>query len=159
MQIRILLEHPFSLLVFRWAVGLMFIYASLYKIIDPGEFARSIQNYKIAPYGLTNLMALILPWIEFLSGLFLIIGKCMIRGSTLVISGLLIIFIVAMISAIVRGLDIECGCLSSGGQGSDYDLYFSLFRNVIFLAMCFSIFRSTLFQKHHKEAAQSLVKE
>ena len=159
MQIRTLLEHPVSLLVFRWAVGLMFIYASLYKIIDPGEFALSIQNYKIAPYGLTNLMSLIIPWIEFLSGLFLIIGKCMIRGSTLVISALLIIFIVAMISAIVRGLDIECGCLSSGGQGSDYDLYFSLFRNVILLAMCFSIFRSTLFQEHNKEATQSFIKE
>jgi len=145
MKTKTLLEHPVTIFFFKCVVGLMFIYASLYKIIDPGEFARSIQNYKIAPYGITNLMALILPWIEFLSGLFLIIGRGMIRGSTLLISGMLIAFMVALISAIVRGLDIECGCLFSSGQSSDYDLYLSLFRNIILLSMCFLILRSVLF--------------
>ena len=39
--------YPWVLLLIRFLLGVIFIYASLDKIIDPGKFARDIVNYHI----------------------------------------------------------------------------------------------------------------
>jgi len=38
----------------RVVLGIMFIYASIDKIIHPGEFAKNIGYYKVLPFGLEN---------------------------------------------------------------------------------------------------------
>jgi uncharacterized membrane protein len=61
------------------------------------------------PYPFINLVALIIPWIELLCGIFLI-GGVYEKPSSALLSLLLALFIVALISALVRGLTIDCGC-------------------------------------------------
>jgi len=90
-------------------VGGLFIYSSIPKIIDPIGFAMSIENYRILP------VFLIIPTAYFLSYIMLLIGIALVIGFfpriTLILAQcLLIIFIIALFSTIIRGIDIECGC-------------------------------------------------
>src|SRR2546422_3976141 len=95
--------------IFRLVLGTIFIIASIDKIAAPDAFAASVQAYHLAPYALVNLIALVLPWIELLCGTFLIAGVY-VRGSSLMVSLLLGMFVIAMISALMRHLNIDCGC-------------------------------------------------
>lgn len=112
---KIVFQNPILILVIRLFLGGLFIYASLDKITDPQSFSRDISNYHIIPFGLENSMAVILPWLELFIGLGLILG-CLVDGAALVSMSLLVIFIVAIGSAILRGYNIECGCGLKEGE-------------------------------------------
>ncbi len=103
--------------LFRLFIGGLFVYASVYKILDPGAFAVSIRNYMILPPEWSNFTALTLPWIEIGAGVFLILG-IQTRPSALITTGLLWVFLVAVIYAYSIDLDVDCGCFSSA-QSSD----------------------------------------
>lgn len=93
----------------------VFLYAAHFKILDPAEFARSIRNYRILPLSLVNLTAIILPWWEVAAAVALFFPSLRKPGALLtLLMGL--VFMGAVISAMVRGLDIECGCF--GQQSS-----------------------------------------
>jgi putative oxidoreductase len=100
------------MLAARFLIGALFIYASIYKILDPAAFAASIRNYMIIPPAWTNLIALVLPWIEVGAGLFLIFG-IQTRPSALLTTGMLAVFLGAILYAYSIGLDIDCGCFGS----------------------------------------------
>ena len=95
----------------RVALGIVFVWASFQKIIDPQRFADVVQAYRILPPSLVNPVALILPWVEAVCGLLLIVGY-MTRGSALVVDGLMFIFIATFIINSFRGIDVSCGCFS-----------------------------------------------
>ncbi|MBN2384220.1 DoxX family membrane protein [bacterium] len=106
--------HPASIFVFRLIIGATFMYASYYKILDPHDFARSIYNYRIVPASLINIMAVILPWIEMVCGIMLIMGLFM-RENAFILTVMLLVFSVAIVSVMVRGIDTECGCFKKNG--------------------------------------------
>jgi len=108
-------SESYLIIICRALLGILFIYASYDKILDPGKFARDINNYHIVPFGLENTVAIILPWLELLIGIGLIIGVC-IDGASIISGGLLFVFIVLILQAILRGYDIECGCGLKEGQ-------------------------------------------
>ena len=112
---KIVFQNPILILMIRLFLGGLFIYTSLDKITDPQSFSRDISNYHIIPFGLENSMAVILPWLELFIGLGLILG-CLVDGAALVSMSLLVIFIVAIGSAILRGYNIECGCGLKEGE-------------------------------------------
>jgi uncharacterized membrane protein YphA (DoxX/SURF4 family) len=93
----------------------MFVYASIYKVFDPAGFAVSIRNYMILPALWSNIVALTLPWIEIVAGIFLILGV-QVRPSALLTTGMLGVFLGAIIYAFSIGLDIDCGCFSSAAS-------------------------------------------
>ena len=109
--------NKYWILFLRYALGVLFIYASLDKILHPLEFARAVENYRLLPPVLVNLMGVVLPWIEVICGLALISGVCS-DGAVLIISFLLVIFIVAMGQATFRGIDIGCGCFKVTDEGT-----------------------------------------
>jgi len=98
-------------------VGGVFIFAGLTKIIglqpfrflDPMEFARDIDNYKMLPWTICVGMALYLPWLEVCCGLALIFRRWY-SGALAILFALLFVFIGASIAAKMRGIDITCGC-------------------------------------------------
>lgn len=96
----------------RLLLGGIFLYASYDKILHPEAFAEAVYNYQILPDGLVNLTALVLPWLELLLGLCLIAGVWL-PGTNLISSGLLSVFIAALVFNQLRGLDIHCGCFST----------------------------------------------
>ncbi len=96
----------------RFVLGIVFVVAAVDKIAVPEVFAVSVEAYQIIPVPLVNLFALVVPWIELLCGIFLLAGVRM-RASSLVLGMLLILFIFALLSAMVRGLKIDCGCFGA----------------------------------------------
>ncbi|APG25082.1 MULTISPECIES: MauE/DoxX family redox-associated membrane protein [Syntrophotalea] len=101
----------------RLLLGGLFLYAGVVKALDPAGFAGEIANYKILPYRLNFLVASTLPYVEMLAGLLLVVQH-KLRPATLVIGGLNLVFMVALTSLLVRGLDIDCGCFRPGAQTS-----------------------------------------
>ena len=97
----------------RLVIGGMFVYASIHKIADPGQFAVAIRNYLIVPPEWSHLIALTLPWVEMGAGTFLILG-IQTKPSALLTTGMLAVFLVAIVRAYATGLNIDCGCFSSG---------------------------------------------
>jgi len=111
--VRKLIDNDLLTAFARLFIGIIFIYASIYKIIEPESFAKSIWYYHMVPGKLINLMALILPWLELLCGVAVIAGVYY-RGSVALINIMLVVFIVALAATIMRDLDIDCGCFKAG---------------------------------------------
>ncbi|MCU0236720.1 MAG: DoxX family membrane protein [Acidobacteria bacterium] len=115
----------------RLVLGGIFIYASLDKIVHPGEFARIIANYAILPDHLVTLPALVLPWLEMLAGLFLVAGIWR-RSSALWLSLLLLFFILALGVNALRGIDVSCGCFSTSAADTE-NAWILIFRDLLIL--------------------------
>lgn len=111
------LKNDWVVLIARLILGGFFIYASIDKIGNPGEFARMVHNYKILPGDWVNLFALFLPWLELFCGIALIAGTYT-AGASALLTGMLVMFIVAISAAIVRGIKINCGCFSTSPEGA-----------------------------------------
>ncbi len=110
-----ILQNEYLGLIVRIIVGAMFVIVGLAKIADPVLFAKEITNYNLMPDFSINIFAIVLPWIELISGLLLIAGV-RIRANAVIIGAMLIMFIIAVASAWARGLNINCGCFSHIAQ-------------------------------------------
>ncbi len=99
------------LTLLRVALGIVFIAASAGKISDPVGFSVSLSAYKILSGTPALLAATVLPWMELLCGAGLVLGVWA-RGCSLLTSVMLVAFTAFVISALVRGLDISCGCFT-----------------------------------------------
>jgi len=101
----------------RLILGSVFIYASISKIEHPAQFLTVIENYRLLSTAQSHYAALFLPWLELFCGLFLMTG-IFVETSAGLISIMLVFFMAALLSALLRGLDIDCGCFSSGADGA-----------------------------------------
>jgi len=117
----------------RLVLGGVFIYASLDKILHPAAFAQAVFNYQILPAQLVNLMALVLPWVELIIGLLLLSG-IWLPGAVLGVNLLMVIFLSALVFNTARGLNISCGCFSTGTTSSGLSWWVVL-RDVFFFAL------------------------
>ena len=129
------MKHSFDWrYLFRIALGIVFIWAALAKIADLPAFAKEIHNFRMVPVALENLFAITLPWIELVAGVGLVVNLVP-RSGTLLLGGLLVVFMIAIAVAIVRGLDIDCGCFGTSDAASTG--WMTLLRDVGFLALAF----------------------
>ena len=95
----------------RLVLGLVFVYASVDKIVHPESFAEMVHNYRLLPDIMVNLTAIVLPWLELLLGLFLMSGLWL-PGASFLGMLLMALFFGAIAFNAFRGLDIRCGCFS-----------------------------------------------
>lgn len=112
----------------RLALALTFVYAGAVKMQDVVAFAGHVAAYQILPYAMNYLVAATLPYIEFLAGLLLLLNA-RVRPALLVIGSMTLVFMVALVSVLLRGLDIDCGCFDPGG-GEDVTAGVALLRDV-----------------------------
>jgi putative oxidoreductase len=120
----------------RLAIAAVFLYAAVPKIIDPPGFAKSIYNYQMMPDAVINPMALFLPWLELFTALALLGVPALRRGALWLLGGMLVVFVVAISSAMARGLNIDCGCFSTTGEGTRAALP-HLILDIVLLAAAF----------------------
>ena len=107
--------------LFRLILGGVFIWAGIIKITNPLGFAQDIANYQIFPQSLSFFLALFLPWIEVICGVFVITGL-FLRSSSAFLSCILAGFLVLIIVTLIRGINVECGCFGGLGRQVDYKL-------------------------------------
>lgn len=135
------LLRSYLLPVFRFILGLVFVYASFGKILDPKAFAENLLDYHIFNSAtLVRYLAVTLPWVEWFCGMFLILGV-FVRSISILTSCMLVVFIAAMISAMIRGLEIDCGCFGPTHEGIGA---FTLLRDSLLLCMSLTIMISTI---------------
>jgi len=96
----------------RVYMGMVFIAASLYKIYEPFQFALSVATYQMVPLEVINLFALALPWVELVVGVTMVLGLWT-RESSLLIIGMMVMFMAALLYALSRDLQMSCGCFAS----------------------------------------------
>jgi uncharacterized membrane protein YphA (DoxX/SURF4 family) len=133
--------RPYMLAVFRFTLGLVFVYASIGKILDPKAFAENLLDYHIfSSATLVRYLAVTLPWTEWICGIFLILGT-FVRSVSILTTCMLVIFVGAMISALMRGLEIHCGCF-----GSTHEIIgaFALLRDGLLLCISLAIMISKI---------------
>lgn len=98
--------------ILRIALGGFFLYASFEKIAHPAAFAKVVYQWQVTGPVASNLVAVILPWVEALAGVLLIAGLWR-REAAVVIAAMLVVFLIAAGSVLARGIDVEnCGCTS-----------------------------------------------
>jgi len=124
-------------LVLRFVIGGLFAYAAFEKVLHPAAFAMAVRGYKLIPFSLSNLFAIAVSWSEIVAATFLILG-ILTRKAAGAIFILLIVFIIAITTTIVRGMVIDCGCFGEGGATTSWLL---LVRNAALLFGSFLIIR------------------
>jgi uncharacterized membrane protein YphA (DoxX/SURF4 family) len=126
--------HSWISLPLRLYIGGVFLFACYHKIVSPTSFAMDVATYQILPLSLINLMALVLPWIELFAGIMIVIGW-RTRASALCISGMMLVFLVAIIIALAKGLDMSCGCFASQAIEEDPISSMTVLRDSVWLVI------------------------
>jgi putative oxidoreductase len=101
----------------RLLLGAVFLYAGALKSQNLPAFADSIARYRLLPDLGNSLVAAVLPSVEFLAGLLLVVNR-KVRPAAVVTALLTLVFAAALLSVLVRGLSIDCGCFGSGASSS-----------------------------------------
>lgn len=126
--------HRYVALPMRLYLGLVFIWACVHKIADPGAFAVDIATYDMLPLVLINPLAIVLPWVELVAGVLFVIGY-RARAAAFLISAMMVMFLVAVSSALARGLEASCGCFASQALEHDPISYLTVLRDIAWLAL------------------------
>lgn len=120
----------------RVALGLLFVYAASTKLADMAQFAEEIANFRLLPAALVPLFAALVMGVEIAAGTLLVLGTAT-RAAASVIGALLILFIAALSQALLRGVDLRCGCFG----GADLATWGTVGRDVAMLLAALIVLR------------------
>ena len=118
--------------VCRLGLGVLFIYSALAKISDPDDFARAVMRYEFLPDFTIGIFSMTMSMLELLVGLSMLFTKWL-RESAFLVSGMLVMFIIALVQALVRGLEISCGCFGVPSVGGREEIVIALVRDVVLI--------------------------
>lgn len=127
--------NPFIQTVSEFVLGGVFIFAGLTKILNHAGFINAVESFKLLPTVLVEVIAMVLPWIEFIAGICLVM-KIYRRISAAILSLLLVIFIGAILINLVRGINISCGCIMQSFEEKNFssvDSIVLLIRDMVLL--------------------------
>lgn len=128
-------------LLVRVGLGCMFIMSSLPKIRQPYDFLSSVYSYELVGPKMGVLVAMVLPWTELFVGICLL-GGIFVSGALLVSIGMGVLFTFVLGAALYRGLDISCGCFSTGAAGKIS--YLTLLRAAVITLLSAGAYAGTL---------------
>lgn len=132
--------HKWLVLLARIYLGLIFIFASWHKILDPRIFALDVATYQLLPLWAINGVALVLPWVELLTGTMLLMGL-RVRAAALLTALMMLSFILALLWAFHLGLDMTCGCFASqAAADGDPISWHTVVRDMFWLSLAFYVF-------------------
>jgi putative oxidoreductase len=134
-----LLSNSWIEMAARWILGLTFIYASIHKIVTPADFAKIVYGYDLFPAVFINLIAIVIPFLELITGLALVSGLYP-RSAAIIINALLLAYIIVLTVNLIRGHEFDCGCFSAAQSGYTSSPAVTLVRDIIYLMMGLQVF-------------------
>ena len=93
----------------RVLIGALFVTAGSFKIGHFNELAAAISGFRILPSAVVGPLAVALPFFELGLGVYLIAGL-FTRGAAIVASAQLVVYSIAVASAVLRHIPANCGC-------------------------------------------------
>lgn len=124
------------LLAARLLTGAVFLYAAATKLPDLAAFAVDVANYRLLPAALVPPAAAALVGVELLAGLALLLGPWS-RAAALLATGLLVLFIGGLAQALLRGIDLRCGCFGDAAPAT----WLTVLRDGAFLVPALAVAR------------------
>ena len=120
----------------RFFMAYIWISAGIPKLNDHMNMTQAIAAYEIfTPYW-SDLLARLIGPLEIAGGVLLLLG-IFLRQSSKVASWVMVLFIIGVASAWMRGLAIDCGCFNiepnTDEQAMDY--FVTILRDLAFLAL------------------------
>jgi uncharacterized membrane protein YphA (DoxX/SURF4 family) len=95
----------------RFVLGSLFLLAGVAKVRRRADFAEVVAGYKFAPRLVDpTVVARWLPWLEAVGGALLLVGA-LVRPTSVAVGGLLAGFTALVAFNLLRGREIDCGCL------------------------------------------------
>ena len=128
-----------ALAVCRIVLGGLFIWAAVTKLPDVAAFAQDVANYRVIPAALVPILAAAVVGIELLAGIALVIGV-MDRPAAAVLAVLLAAFTALLAQALLRGIDLRCGCFGGDERAS----WWTVVRDLVMLAAAVAVARGPL---------------
>ncbi|HEU4349854.1 MAG TPA: MauE/DoxX family redox-associated membrane protein [Actinoplanes sp.] len=128
---------PWVSTVARLGLAVVWIVAGSLKVSDLAASGRAVNAYRLMPYDAAKVVGAVQPFLEIALGLLLLLGLA-VRLSAGISAVLLLVFVGGIVSAWARGLRIDCGCFSSGGEltgGQSTQYAPELLRDAGFLAL------------------------
>ncbi|BFU46712.1 MauE/DoxX family redox-associated membrane protein [Krasilnikovia sp. MM14-A1004] len=123
--------------VARFGLAVVWLVAGATKVGDLAASGRAVNAYRLMPYEAAKVVGAAQPFLEIALGLLLLVGLA-VRLSAGISAVLLVIFIAGIVSAWARGLAIDCGCFSRGGDlagGVDPGYLSEILRDLGFLVL------------------------
>lgn len=105
--------------ILHFLLGGIFVYAGVMKALRPLVFLDDVRSFALLPDPYAALLAMFLPWLEIFAGLAVISG-CLRKGGLLLLTGSLLVFLIAIGIAWAYGTDIRCGCFGADVESSSY---------------------------------------
>jgi putative oxidoreductase len=99
--------------------GIVFVWSGYVKAKSPVLFLLDVRSFDLLGDPYAAWLALGLPWLEIIAGLAVITGLYR-AGGLLMLNGLLVVFLIAILQAWVRGIDLKCGCFGSSDTSANY---------------------------------------
>jgi len=112
----------------RVVLGALFMWAGTMKVLDVKSFVETVGYFKISPFDSKPWdmwLGYTLPAFEVIVGAALILG-IYLKGAILSVLCLTVGFLAAVISADMRGLNIECGCFGKALSFQNYYTHISV---------------------------------
>jgi putative oxidoreductase len=137
-----ILRNRWVLLALSMGVGALFVYAGAIKLGDPLALADTAAVFGIVPNFAIATFALALPTFEIAAGMLLITGWHR-RVGALAIAVAIAAYIVAIGSALARGITIDCGCFGVG-PATRGQMWWDLARDIAILIAAVTIYLESL---------------
>jgi putative oxidoreductase len=125
----------------RLALAGLFLWAGILKAMEPELFLQDIESYELLPYRWAWLTSIWLPFLEITAAAALLTTRRWAQAGAVIIGGMLGVFLVAIISAWVRGLTLSCGCFGASTEPANY--LWLVVRDVLMLGLVAVVVKTT----------------
>lgn len=140
-------------IILRLILVAVFLYAGITKALDVNAFSQAIGRYDLMPEIANFIVAAVLPYLEIYTALVLLSGLWL-RAATWLSILMCSAFCLALFSAAVRGLAIDCGCFGSS-TGAWSSVGVALLRAVALLAFSLYLLLATTDTSVDKQEVQA----